>query len=139
MRCFRVRTGAHEAQRLTRGTDMGQGGSSSLEDAAALAATWAAQGAGAGAAEVPEMLAAFAALRQARVHQMQTYSRIQGSTVRAGETRAPTMNAMQFARFAFGDPGFVWGGGAAGGAGCGGAAAAGGAGAEARGAGDEAA
>lgn len=85
---------------------MGQGGSTSIEDAAALLHIFQSYpGQSTSLDSVSHILSAFEKLRLERVHTIQSYSRIQGQP-KADETSGHHMNALQFSRFAFGNPGF---------------------------------
>lgn len=89
---------------------MGQGGSTSIEDAAALRAVLSGPEDG----PLPEWtleavshkLAQFEKLRLARIHTIQEYSRVQGQP-KAEQSKGHHMNALQFSKFAFSDPGFA--------------------------------
>ncbi|KAK0533689.1 hypothetical protein OC835_002944 [Tilletia horrida] len=90
---------------------MGQGGSTAIEDAAAMRYIF--QGAEQSEVEfdptslpaVSARLRAFEKLRLERIHAIQDYSRAQGQP-KVDEAKGHTMNALQFSKFAFGWPGF---------------------------------
>ncbi|PWN46895.1 FAD/NAD(P)-binding domain-containing protein [Violaceomyces palustris] len=84
---------------------MGQGGSTAIEDAAALRYIFSSPSSPPLPKSVETLISDFEKLRLERIHKIQEYSRVQGQP-RPVESKGHTMNALQFSKFAFGHPGF---------------------------------